>query len=51
MLSGVNVALGITGSIAAVKVVEIAHELRRRGADVRAVMSNSAQRIVHPWSV
>jgi phosphopantothenoylcysteine decarboxylase/phosphopantothenate--cysteine ligase len=51
MLSGVNVAVGVTGSIAAVKVVELAHELRRRGADVRAVMTDSAQRIVHPWAV
>lgn len=51
MLSGVNVALGITGSIAAVKVVEIAHELRRRGAEVKAVMSESSQGIIHPWSV
>lgn len=51
MLSGVNVALGVSGSIAAVKVVEIAHELRRRGANVRAVMSESSRGIVHPWSV
>ncbi|GAA0201251.1 bifunctional phosphopantothenoylcysteine decarboxylase/phosphopantothenate--cysteine ligase CoaBC [Haladaptatus pallidirubidus] len=51
MLSGVNVALGVTGSIAAVKVVELAHELRRRGANVRGVMSKGAQGIVHPWAV
>jgi len=51
MLSGVNVALGVTGSIAAVKVVELAHELRRRGASVRAVTTESAQSIVHPWAV
>jgi len=51
MLSGVNVALGVTGSIAAVKVVELAHELRRRGASVRAVMSDSATGILHPWAV
>ncbi|GGL30132.1 hypothetical protein GCM10009037_12270 [Halarchaeum grantii] len=51
MLEGVNVALGVTGSIAAVKVVELAHELRRRGASVRAVMSESARGIVHPWAV
>ena len=51
MLSGVNVAVGVTGSIAAVKVVELAHELRRRGAEVRAVMTDSAQGIVHPWAV
>ncbi|WP_232687860.1 bifunctional phosphopantothenoylcysteine decarboxylase/phosphopantothenate--cysteine ligase CoaBC [Halobacterium zhouii] len=51
MLSGVNVALGVSGSIAAVKVVELAHELRRRGANVRAVLTESAQGIVHPWAV
>lgn len=51
MLSGVNVALGITGSIAAVKTVELAHELRRRGVSVRAVMTPDARGIVHPWAV
>ncbi|QFU82910.1 bifunctional phosphopantothenoylcysteine decarboxylase/phosphopantothenate--cysteine ligase CoaBC [Natronorubrum aibiense] len=51
MLEGVNVALGVTGSIAAVKTVELAHELRRQGADVRGVMTGSAQGIVHPWAV
>ncbi|EMA00269.1 bifunctional phosphopantothenoylcysteine decarboxylase/phosphopantothenate--cysteine ligase CoaBC [Haloferax denitrificans] len=51
MLEGVNVALGVTGSIAAVKVVELAHELRRRGASVRAVMTDAATGIIHPWAV
>ena len=51
MLEGVNVALGVTGSIAAVKTVELAHELRRHGASVRAVMSPSASGIIHPWAV
>ena len=51
MLEGVNVALGVSGSIAAVKVVELAHELRRHGASVRAVMSPAATDIVHPWAV
>jgi phosphopantothenoylcysteine decarboxylase/phosphopantothenate--cysteine ligase len=51
MLDGVNVALGVTGSIAAVRVVELAHELRRRGASVRAVVSESARGIVHPWAI
>ena len=46
-----NVALGITGSIAAVKTIELAHELRRQGAAVRGVMTESAQGIVHPWAV
>ena len=51
MLAGTNVVLGVTGSIAAVRVVELAHELRRYGATVRGVMSPSATDIVHPWSV
>jgi len=51
MLEGLNVALGVTGSIAAVKTVELAHELRRHGASVRAVMSPSASGIIHPWAV
>ncbi|WP_435073336.1 bifunctional phosphopantothenoylcysteine decarboxylase/phosphopantothenate--cysteine ligase CoaBC [Halorubrum sp. HHNYT27] len=51
MLQGVNVALGVSGSIAAVKVVELAHELRRQGASVRAVMSPAATNIIHPWAV
>ena len=51
MLAGVNVALGVSGSIAAVKVVELAHELRRQGANVRAVMSSAATNIIHPWAV
>ncbi|MFB6172710.1 MAG: bifunctional phosphopantothenoylcysteine decarboxylase/phosphopantothenate--cysteine ligase CoaBC [Haloarculaceae archaeon] len=51
MLEGVNVALGVTGSIAAVKTVELAHELRRQGASVRAVTTGSAANIVHPWSL
>ena len=51
MLDGVTVALGVTGSIAAVKTVELAHELRRQGAAVRALMSDSARGIIHPWAL
>lgn len=51
MLDGVNVALGVTGSIAAVKTVELAHELRRHGAAVRAVTTSAAEGIIHPWSL
>ena len=51
MLAGTNVALGVSGSIAAVKTIELAHELRRHGAEVRAVMTDAARGIVHPWSV
>ena len=51
LLAGKNVVLGIAGSIAAVKTVELAHELRRHGAAVRAVMTESARGILHPWAV
>jgi phosphopantothenoylcysteine decarboxylase/phosphopantothenate--cysteine ligase len=51
VLADVNVALGVTGSIAAVKTVELAHELRREGASVRAVMTESATGILHPWAL
>jgi phosphopantothenoylcysteine decarboxylase/phosphopantothenate--cysteine ligase len=51
MLEGVNVALGVSGSIAAVKTVELVHELRREGAAVRAVLTDAATGIVHPWAV
>jgi|TARA_Y100000817_G_scaffold296494_1_gene272073 phosphopantothenoylcysteine decarboxylase/phosphopantothenate--cysteine ligase len=51
MLKGVNVAIGITGSIAAVRVVEIAHEFKRRGANVRGIITSDATKIIHPWAV
>ncbi len=51
MLAGANVALGVTGSIAAVRTVELAHELRRYGAAVRAVTTSAAEGIIHPWAL
>jgi phosphopantothenoylcysteine decarboxylase/phosphopantothenate--cysteine ligase len=51
LLADANVVLGVSGSIAAVKTVELAHELRREGATVRAVMTDSAQGIIHPWAL
>jgi phosphopantothenoylcysteine decarboxylase/phosphopantothenate--cysteine ligase len=50
-LEGKVIALGVTGSIAATEVVRLAHELRRRGAVVQAVMSPAAARILHPDAV
>jgi len=50
-LADKTIVLGITGSIAAVRTVELAHELIRRGATVVAVMTESAQRIIHPDAV
>jgi phosphopantothenoylcysteine decarboxylase/phosphopantothenate--cysteine ligase len=51
MLQGVQVALGVSGSIAAVKTVELAHELRRQGASVRGVTTPAAEWIINPWSL
>jgi phosphopantothenoylcysteine decarboxylase/phosphopantothenate--cysteine ligase len=47
-LLGRRIVLGVTGSIAAVRAIELARSLIRRGADVYAVMSESARRIIHP---
>jgi len=47
-LSGKTVVLAVTGSIAAVETVKLAHALRRRGATVQAVMTAAAAGIVHP---
>ena len=50
-LEGTTIAVGVTGSIAAVEGVKLIHELRRRGAEVHAVMTEAATGIVHPWSL
>jgi phosphopantothenoylcysteine decarboxylase/phosphopantothenate--cysteine ligase len=50
-LEGTTVVLGITGSIAAVEIVKLAHALRRRGATVQGVMSGAAEGILHPDAV
>ncbi|MDD1638924.1 MAG: hypothetical protein LUO99_01365, partial [Methanomicrobiales archaeon] len=50
-LEGKVVAMGITGSIAAVEVVRLIHSLRRKGAEVRPVMSQAAAGIIHPDAV
>ncbi len=50
-LEGKTIVLGITGSIAAVKSVELARELIRHGAEVQAVMTKEAVRIIHPNSM
>ena len=47
-LSGKRMILGVTGSIAAVETVRLAHALRREGALVTAVMTSAATRIIHP---
>jgi phosphopantothenoylcysteine decarboxylase/phosphopantothenate--cysteine ligase len=44
-----RIVLCITGSVAAVQCSEIARTLMRHGAEVSAVMSPMAQKIIHPY--
>ncbi|MHA2070990.1 MAG: bifunctional phosphopantothenoylcysteine decarboxylase/phosphopantothenate--cysteine ligase CoaBC [Candidatus Thorarchaeota archaeon] len=48
-LKGRRIALGITGSVAAVECVAISRLLMRHGAEVYAVMSPMAHKIIHPY--
>ncbi|RLF71340.1 MAG: bifunctional phosphopantothenoylcysteine decarboxylase/phosphopantothenate--cysteine ligase CoaBC [Thermoplasmata archaeon] len=51
LLEGKRIILGITGSIGAVECVRLARELIRHGADVIAVMTESAKEILSPESM
>ena len=48
MLSGKRVLLGVTGSIAAYKAVDILRRLKEQGAEVRVVMTKNATRFISP---
>jgi phosphopantothenoylcysteine decarboxylase/phosphopantothenate--cysteine ligase len=48
-LKGKKIVLCVTGSVGAVRCSEIARELMRQGAEVFAVMSPMAQKIIHPY--
>ncbi len=50
MLEGKEIILGVTGSIAVYKAVEVLRELMKRGARVTCVMTASAQRFVAPMT-
>lgn len=50
-LEGKKIVLGITGSIAAVESVRLSRELMRHGAEVFAVMSKDAKKIIHPYAL
>lgn len=50
-LEGRRVALAVTGSIAAVEAVRIAHELQRHGADVIPIMTPSAAELLGPTAL
>jgi phosphopantothenoylcysteine decarboxylase / phosphopantothenate---cysteine ligase len=51
LLEGKHILVGISGSIAAVEVPKIVRELLRHGAEVDAVMSPEATRILTPEAV
>ncbi len=48
MLNGRRILLGVTGSIAAYKAVELLRELTKRGAEVQVVMTEAATKFVAP---
>jgi phosphopantothenoylcysteine decarboxylase/phosphopantothenate--cysteine ligase len=50
-LSGKIIVVGVTGSIAAVRVIDLIRDLIRRGAEVHCVMSRAAQQIIHPYAL
>jgi phosphopantothenoylcysteine decarboxylase/phosphopantothenate--cysteine ligase len=50
-LEGKKIVLAVTGSISAVETVKLSRELIRRGAEVIPVMSKSARKIIHPYSL
>ena len=47
-LTGKQIVIAVTGSIAAVEVIKLIHALRRCGAVVQPVMSHAATGIIHP---
>jgi phosphopantothenoylcysteine decarboxylase/phosphopantothenate--cysteine ligase len=47
-LEGQKIVLGVTGSVAVIKSPELARELMRHGAEVRAVMSKKATELITP---
>ncbi|MFW9975272.1 MAG: bifunctional phosphopantothenoylcysteine decarboxylase/phosphopantothenate--cysteine ligase CoaBC [Candidatus Thorarchaeota archaeon] len=49
LLDGKKIALGITGSVGAVECVALARTLMRHGAEVYTIMSQMAQKIIHPY--
>ncbi|MFP4655543.1 MAG: bifunctional phosphopantothenoylcysteine decarboxylase/phosphopantothenate--cysteine ligase CoaBC [Methanohalobium sp.] len=50
-LDGKTIVLGVTGSIAAVRVVELARELIRNGAEVYAVTTDASKWIINPCAL
>ena len=47
-LNGKRILLGITGGIAAYKAAELVRLLKKQGADIRVVMTSSAEEFISP---
>ena len=50
-LAGKTIVVAVTGSIAAVRAVDLIRDLIRRGAEVHCVMSRAAEQILHPYAL
>jgi phosphopantothenoylcysteine decarboxylase/phosphopantothenate--cysteine ligase len=51
VLKGRKILIGITGSVAAYKAIELIKELKKEGATVKALMTESSKRFVTPLSI
>ena len=51
MLKGKSILLGITGSVAAYKAIDLIKILKQEGASVRVIMTEASKRFVTPLSV
>jgi phosphopantothenoylcysteine decarboxylase/phosphopantothenate--cysteine ligase len=50
-LTGKRIVVGVTGGIAAVDTVRLLREMRRHGAEMLVIMTESAQRVITPLAV
>ena len=50
-LAGKRILVGVTGGIAAVDTVRLLREMRRHGAEMLVIMTESAQRVITPLAV
>jgi phosphopantothenoylcysteine decarboxylase/phosphopantothenate--cysteine ligase len=50
-LAGKTIVVAVTGSIAAVRAVDLIRDLIRRGAAVHCVISSAAEQILHPYAL
>ncbi|MEJ5292944.1 MAG: bifunctional phosphopantothenoylcysteine decarboxylase/phosphopantothenate--cysteine ligase CoaBC [Candidatus Methanosuratincola sp.] len=48
LIQGKRIALGICGSVACIRAPDIARELMRHGAEIRAVMTDAAKQLISP---